>query len=105
VQSDHDLDQVPAQRQPFPLREPERRHRPIARATQRTRPLPPSRQDVVFRLAAAAFAVWVVASSATSPVLNLRPWWWPAFLILGGLIALGMLTGACMTMNEYLRHR
>jgi hypothetical protein len=65
----------------------------------------PNRQDAIFRFAAAWFAVWVVASAATSPVSTLRPPWWPAFLVLGGLIAAAMLIGACMTMNQYLRNR
>jgi hypothetical protein len=65
----------------------------------------PNRQDAIFRFAAAWFAVWVVASAATSPVSTLRPSWWTAFLVLGGLIAAAMLIGACMTMSEYLRRR
>jgi hypothetical protein len=65
----------------------------------------PSRQDAIFRFAAAWFAVWVVACVASSPVSTLRPSWWPIFLLLGGLIAASMLIGACMTMNEYLRNR
>ena len=75
---------------------------PIVR---RPRPSVPSRQDAIFRFAAAWFAVWVVGCVATSPVSTLRPSWWPAFLVLGGLIAASMLVGACMTMNEYLRNR
>jgi hypothetical protein len=63
----------------------------------------PSREDVVFRLAAACFATWVVISAATSPVAGLRAWWWIPFLVIGASIAVGMLTGAFMTMNRYLR--
>lgn len=106
MQTNQGLQRVPGQRQRPPRRAAAEYHdRPVARATQRTRPLPPSRQDAVFRLSAAGFAIWVVTSCATSPVLSLRPWWWAGFLVLGGLIALGMLVGACMTMSQYLRHR
>lgn len=73
--------------------------------TPKPRPTVPSRQDAIFRFAAAWFAVWVEACVATSPVSTLRPSWWPVFLLLGGLIAASMLIGACMTMNEYLRNR
>jgi hypothetical protein len=71
----------------------------------RPRRAAPTRQDAIFRFAAAWFAVWVVGCVATSPVGTLRPLWWPAFLVLGALIAAAMLVGACMTMNEYLRNR
>jgi hypothetical protein len=79
---------------------------PIIKAAKRrsSRGPVPSRNDAVFRFAAAWFAVWVVCSSVTSPVANLRPAWWPVFLGIGGLIAASMLVGACMTVRDYLEH-
>jgi hypothetical protein len=65
----------------------------------------PNPTDVVFRLGASCFAIWVVTSVATSPVGHLRPSWWPVFLVGGGLFALAMLFGALMTLNMYLRNR
>jgi hypothetical protein len=65
----------------------------------------PNSTDVVFRLGTACFATWVVTSVATSPIAHLRPAWWPAFVVLGGLIAAAMLVGAFMTLNLYLRQR
>ena len=85
---------------PFPPRSPDGEIPPRAKST-RTRGPVPSRNDAVFRLAAAWFAVWVVSSAITSPVTNLRPSWWPIFLAVGAIIALGMLVGACMTVGDY----
>lgn len=65
----------------------------------------PSGGDVVFRVAAACFAIWVVVSAATSPVASLRASWWPVFLVIGGVIAAAMLTGAFLTLTRYLRQR
>ena len=79
---------------------------PIIREAKRrsARGPAPSRNDAVFRFAAAWFAVWVVCSAVTSPVANLRPAWWPIFLGIGCLIAAAMLVGACMTVRDYLEH-
>jgi hypothetical protein len=71
----------------------------------RMRSRSPHLTDVVFRLGTACFALWVVISSATSPVTNLRPTWWPVFLVIGGLIAVTMLVGALMSLAMYLRNR
>lgn len=65
----------------------------------------PTRNDVVFRLAAATFCTWVVLVVATSPVSHQRPGWWPWFIGVGVVLACAMLAGAFMTLNAYLRER
>lgn len=71
----------------------------------RSRGRVPNATDVVFRLGTACFGVWVVVNVATSPISRLRPAWWPAFVVVGAVIAVAMLIGAFMTLNRYLKDR